>query len=141
MDTQKTFETVAKKMTVRNSKPMHDDREARLAFDRYVLAVAAGRQAADLSQEQVRVLQSCDRRGYDQLPKEVSDALGFSEGKTYRDAINLCEKQATHRAQGEKLERLNEGRTGKRHVDRRESDRRRGVADVARALRKRLFNR
>jgi len=128
-------------MIARHSKAMHDDRDARRAFDRYVLAVAAGRQAADLSEGQLRVLQSCDRRVYDRLSKEVSAALGFNEGKTYRDAINLCEKQGTRRAKEGKLERVNDGPTGKRQIDRRQSDGRRGVADVARAIRKRLFHR
>lgn len=140
MDAQKTVETVGK-MIARHSKAMHDDRGARRAFDRYVLAVAAGSEPAELSEGQLRVLQNCDRRVYDRLPKEVSDALGFSEGKTYRDAINLCEKQAAQRAQEEKVERVNDGLTGKRHFDRRQSDGRRGVADIARAIRKRLFHR
>lgn len=140
MDAQKTIEAVGK-MIARHSKAMHDDRDARRAFDRYVLAVAAGRPAADLSEGQLRALQSCDRRIYDRLSREVSDALGFSEGKTYRDAINLCEKQGTRRAQEEKSEGVNDGSVGKRHVDRRQSDGRRGVADVARAIRKRLFHR
>jgi len=56
VDAQKTVETVGK-MIVRQSKAMHDDRDARRAFDRYVLAVAAGRQAADLSEGQLRVPQ------------------------------------------------------------------------------------
>jgi hypothetical protein len=140
VDAEKTVEKVGK-MIARHSKAMHDDRDARRAFDRYVLAMAAGRQAADLSEGQLRVLQSCDRRVYDRLSKEVSDALGFNGGKTYRDAINLCEKQGTRRAQEEKLERVNDGPTGKRHIDRRQSDGRRGVADLARAIRKRLFHR
>jgi hypothetical protein len=139
MEIQKTVQIVGE-MIARNSKAMHDDREARQAFDRFVMAVRDGRQMTDLSEAQLRVLQGCDRRGYDQLPKEVSAALGFSENKTYRDALNLCEKQATARAQEEKLEAPKEGRSGKRRVDRRQSDRRRGVAELARAFRKRFFN-
>src|SRR5260370_40158450 len=99
--------------------------KAREAFESYVLAVAKGREADELSEGQLKVLQACDRRAYDTLPKEVSGALGFAEGKTYRDAINLCEKQWAERAKEEMQEAPVGRQTSKRVVDRRRSDRRR----------------
>jgi hypothetical protein len=138
MNTQKIVEAVGK-MIVRNSKALPDDRAARQAFDGYVLAVASGRPAPDLSEGQLRALQGCDRREYDQLPKEVGAALGFTEGKTYRDALNLCEKLDTHRTKAEVLEPPKAGKMPKRKADRRQNDRRRSIGELARTLRKRLF--
>jgi hypothetical protein len=101
MDAQKVVESIGQ-VIGRNLRLLPDDREARKAFNEYVLEVANGGAPADLSEAQLRVLQSYDRRGIDCVPKEVSDALGIVEGKTYRDAINLCERHATERAKDEK---------------------------------------
>jgi hypothetical protein len=137
MDIQNVIETVGK-MVAQNSKPVPDDRAAREAFDNYVLAVAKGQQATELSEGQLRVLQACDRRSYDMLPNEVSAVLGFVEGKTYRDAINLCERQWAERAKEEMREAS--GQPRKRVADRRRNDRRRQgrISEFVSALRRKL---
>src|SRR5579863_8623709 len=132
--TQEVIKTVGK-MIRRNLKPLPDDLKAREAFNECVLAAAAGGAVAELPEGVLRVLQSCDRRASDLLPKETSDLLGIAEGKTYRDAINMCEKYGVERVQEEKQSTKPGKQSEKRTVDRRRTARRGGIAEFLRALR------
>jgi hypothetical protein len=123
-------------MIRRQSKPLPSDREARTAFDDYVRAIASGRNGVQLSEPQLQVLRLCDRRASDILPNDTRTPLGFAEGKTYRDAINLCER-INERVGEEKVQMLPDRGGRQKTPDRRRTDRRGSTRfrEVLRALR------
>ena len=78
-------------MLERNPQPDDgiDPDEVKKNFDRFVMELAAGRSAEDLSADEISMLRGMNRRlhGEDSLPSDVAAVLGLEKRSTYYEAI------------------------------------------------------